>query len=38
MIIQKYCLLSDFSLHVIHCLFILINFVEKYIYDSALFV
>lgn len=38
MIIQKYCLLSDFSLHVIHCLFIIINFVEKYIYDSALFV
>lgn len=38
MIIKKYCLLSDFSLHVINCLFIIINFVEKYIYDSALFV
>jgi hypothetical protein len=28
---------SEFTLHIVNCLFIIINFVEKYIYDSCLF-
>jgi hypothetical protein len=36
-IIQKYYLPSDFTLHIINCVFIIINFIEKYIYDNNFF-
>ena len=35
--IQKYYLPSDFTLHIINCVFIIINFIEKYIYDNNFF-
>ena len=36
-IIQKYYSPSDFTLHIINCLFIIINFFEKYLLDNNIF-
>ena len=36
-IIQKYYSPSDFTLHIINCLFIIINFIEKYLLDNNIF-
>lgn len=36
-IIQKYYSPSDFTLHLINCLFIIINFFEKYLLDNNIF-
>jgi len=36
-IIKKYYSPSDFSLHTINCLFIIMNFIEKYMLDNNIF-
>ena len=36
-IIKKYYSPSDFTLHIINCLFIIINFIEKYVLDNNIF-
>lgn len=36
-IIQKYYSPSDFTLHIINCLVIIINFIEKYLLDNNIF-
>jgi hypothetical protein len=36
-IMKKYYLPSDFTLHIINCLFIIINFIEKYLLDNNIF-
>jgi len=36
-IIQKYYSPSDFTLHIINCIFVIINFIEKYLLDNNIF-
>ena len=36
-IIQKYYSPSDLSLYIINCVFIIINFIEKYLLDNNIF-
>lgn len=34
-IIRKYCSPTDFTLHILNCLIIIINFIEKYLLDDT---